>query len=940
MFAGDQRHPSIMGDRMRTPPRARHRITALIMASALGCGAAVGLTAAPAAAAVAAPTDLKTASQPCATAEPGPYLSPGRLNDAQAVVLRGTFDRAGEGAGLQADFQVWDVADPEHPQQWLRGIGEQSDEVYVQLEDEAKQLDGVTYAWRVRVLDGADASPWSSTCYFTVDRSGGPAPSVTSAEYPAGSWDNANGAIGVPGVFTLTATADDTVSYRYRFYSSELYDESVESTVDAEGLGGPATVRWTPRAAGYHSLTVYAIDRAGNSSQAAYYEFYVKETRPSILSSAYPDWGSNLDYNVGVPGAFELTATVADTASFVWRIDEDGPSGTVPAGADGTATAMIAPTRGGRQILYVHSVTRDGTAHADRAYTFLVDNGPTVTGDTGGTVTIGSSLTFRLAPRAPSVEAYLYWPEYSGLEERPVEKTTVPARADGTADFTWTATETGIAGLRIQSRSEDGTLSEPRWQWVSVDGAMPTVTRTGGDAVGTPATFRASTRMANVAEYVATFNGDEATRQVLRPAADGGVTFGFTPTRSGYNYVTVVARNAAGVQTERNGLSWSATNGPKVGSTDFPANGTGRLAPGTFTFTPRLPGTTAYEYSVNYSTYTTVAARADGTATLTWTPPAAGTYLLNVRSVTAGGTRSMTTPYGFKVEVGAPPAVSNFKATGGVGSAALSWTLPPIIDLDQVIVRRATGTTAPSSPTTGTAVYAGTGSSVTVTGLASGTTYTFRAWVKDRSGKYSATAPAVTLIGSKTTISSNLTALTYGSAVTVTGKVVRADTGAAITGAPVQLYGRRKGTTTWTLIATATSNSYGNLAYSHKPSWSLDYKWVYRNSTTYAGSESSLRALGVKTNVSATLSKTSFALGRSVTLSGSVSPSHAGKTVYLQRYVNGSWSTVTSKALSSTSTYSFTIKPSSKRTYYYRVYKPADTNHLAGYSGTRSFKVY
>ena len=51
---------------------------------------------------------------------------------------------------------MWDVTDPARPQQWLIEMGEESNTVYVQLEDSSRQLDGVTYAWRVRVLDGAD----------------------------------------------------------------------------------------------------------------------------------------------------------------------------------------------------------------------------------------------------------------------------------------------------------------------------------------------------------------------------------------------------------------------------------------------------------------------------------------------------------------------------------------------------------------------------------------------------------------------------------------------------------------------------------------------------------------------------------------------------------------------------------------------------------------
>jgi hypothetical protein len=55
-----------------------------------------------------------------------------------------------------------------------------------------------------------------------------------------------------------------------------------------------------------------------------------------------------------------------------------------------------------------------------------------------------------------------------------------------------------------------------------------------------------------------------------------------------------------------------------------------------------------------------------------------------------------------------------------VRAATLSWTLPPITDLGQVIVRMAAGNTAPSGPTAGTAVYAGTGSTATASGLAAG----------------------------------------------------------------------------------------------------------------------------------------------------------------------------------------------------------------------------
>ena len=194
--------------------------------------------------------------------------------------------------------------------------------------------------------------------------------------------------------------------------------------------------------------------------------------------------------------------------------------------------------------------------------------------------------------------------------------------------------------------------------------------------------------------------------------------------------------------------------------------------------------------------------------------------------------------------------------------------------------------------------------------------------------------------GSALTSATSASTVTYGSTVTVSGRLTSTDTGNGVGGAPVQLYGRRKGTTTWLLLGTATSSSTGALAISHRPTWTLDYRWSYAGSATHGSSVSAARAVGVGTKVSATLSRTSVALGGSVTLSGTVAPTHAGQAVYLQRLVNGSWSTVAGRTLSSTSTYGFTIKPSSRASYYYRVYKPADVDHLAGYSGTRSFSIY
>ncbi|SNY03797.1 hypothetical protein [Paractinoplanes atraurantiacus] len=621
--------------------------------SALACGTAVGVGAGPAQAAAGAPTGLRTAGQSCAAEAPGPYLSPARLNDAQAVVLTGAVAEAGEDA--QADFQVWDVAKPDERQQWLGGAVAGDQGAYVQLEDYSKQLDGVTYAWRVRLLDGSGASGWSDTCYFTVDRTGGTEPVVTSPEYVDGDVD-LRGAIGVSGTFVFTPTTDDVVAYRYRFYSGEASQEAVWVDAAADRLGAPLTVTWAPKVAGYHSITVYAVDRAGNLSQFAEKAFTVRETRPSIFSADYSEFGPNLDFTVGKPGAFQFSGTAGGTASFEWSIDQGGPSGTAPADASGKATVMIAPTRSGQQTLTVRSIDRDGTKSPSRDYSFVVDDGPIVTGPSGDVI-VGTPVKLAAAPRAENVEAYLYWPEDGGLFPRPVQKVTVPARADGTAEITWipTLADRNVDGLRIQSRSADGTLSVPRYQAVRVDEAIPAVTRSGGDAPGETATLTARTRMPGVVKWTVQVNGAETVEQDVAPAADGSVTFRYTPTVRGYHSVGFVAHNAHAATT-LGAAGWTVTDAPRITSAEFPAPGSGRIAPGAFTFTPRLPGTVRYEYSIDSTGYVKLPALANGTAvTPAWTPAAAGRHLINVRSYDAKGYASTIASYFFDV---APAAVT------------------------------------------------------------------------------------------------------------------------------------------------------------------------------------------------------------------------------------------------------------------------------------------
>jgi hypothetical protein len=284
----------------------------------------------------------------------------------------------------------------------------------------------------------------------------------------------------------------------------------------------------------------------------------------------------------------------------------------------------------------------------------------------------------------------------------------------------------------------------------------------------------------------------------------------------------------------------------------------------------------------------------------------------------------------------APGAVSGLTAAASNTSATVRWSLPDITDLDQVIVRSATGTTPPASPTSGTAVYAGTGTAATATGLAG--TNTFRVWVKDRAGRLSAPAD-IRIAGGRLTTTVSPTTLTYGGTTTVTGKLVRSDTGAAVAGATVQLLAGQKGTTTWRLLGTRTTSSTGVASVAHKPAAGQDYQWTYAGTSSLLGARSALASVGVRPIVTASVSASSIRLGGSVLIGGGVTPAHPSQVVYLQRYVSGKWVGVATGRLSPRSTYLFTIKPSARGTYAYRVARPADVDHLVTTSVMRTFTV-
>ncbi|MDX3006089.1 S8 family serine peptidase [Kribbella solani] len=303
---------------------------------------------------------------------------------------------------------------------------------------------------------------------------------------------------------------------------------------------------------------------------------------------------------------------------------------------------------------------------------------------------------------------------------------------------------------------------------------------------------------------------------------------------------------------------------------------------------------------------------------------------------TADGSRVAQSSSTFATADLAPAKLTSFDASGAYLAANLTWKIPSISDLDQVIVRRNANSKAPTL-TTGTLVYAGTASAYKNTGLAQGVTYTYAAWVKDRGGKVSAISTSQ-LLGMKTTLSPTATVLNYGGTVTLRGSTVRIDN-KAYAGLPTNLYVRPKNASTFKLLAALKTSSTGAVSYAYKPTVSSVFMMTFPGNTDLMGTRTPDITVQVAPTISATLAPTAIKLGKTTAISGYVAPAHAGQTVYLQQYGSKVWKSIASVKLSTSGKYAFGIKPAIRGPIAYRVWFPGDADHAQAFTANRIVTV-
>lgn len=491
--------------------------------------------------------------------------------------------------------------------------------------DMSQYAQGTVVAWTARLSDGDDTSEWSEPCFVTIDAEPPASPQLVSDDYPSDG--QPHGGQGIPGKLTFTANgSDDVVGYYWGQYGEAT------AYVAAPSPGADVTVSFTPTdTAGFESVAVRSVDRAGNSSERVTYDILVRRTAPEVTVEVG---------GVGVPSRLHLSTIVEGVTAFGYRVD-DATEQRIPAGADGTAEAAVVFTSIEDARLQVSSYVGDRLV-GTRSEGVDVNDWPVVESEDflsdDHDPQVGRPGTFTFRPRRAGVTAYEYF-----LDE---EWHRVEAAADGTAVVSWTPTEsTGLDQMTIVVRSldVDGTESWSTQRDFQIIDVLPDVDSSDYDTsgphggVGIPGEFELDTRMPDADAYVYRLNdGPEQTVDLEARFA----RIHLTPERAGINTLTVRTRFLDGSLSPARTYTFEVSDAPIVVSTDYPEDQrSGQPGEtGRFTFRPGRPDVVEYRYTFDDGgEEQVVPAREDGTATVEITPTRAGYTSLTVTSRTADG---------------------------------------------------------------------------------------------------------------------------------------------------------------------------------------------------------------------------------------------------------------------------------------------------------------
>jgi len=190
--------------------------------------------------------------------------------------------------------------------------------------------DGQTYVQHSWADDGNTRGLASANLVYKIDITAPGTPSVSSVQYPSGSWNSSGGS----GTFTLSSTDGGSGVDHY------LY--SLDNPTPSTATSSPLTIN--PMPDGWHTLYVAAVDKVGNVSTATPYTF------GATAGLTSPVEGAITQHSVYLTANAKPDSGGVGNVTYYYRRSTQDPYLPVPTG-DVTVTSS-GPAFGGWPYMY------------------------------------------------------------------------------------------------------------------------------------------------------------------------------------------------------------------------------------------------------------------------------------------------------------------------------------------------------------------------------------------------------------------------------------------------------------------------------------------------------------------------------------------------------------------------------------------------------------
>lgn len=267
-----------------------------------------------------------------------------------------------------------------------------------------------------------------------------------------------------------------------------------------------------------------------------------------------------------------------------------------------------------------------------------------------------------------------------------------------------------------------------------------------------------------------------------------------------------------------------------------------------------------------------------------------------------------------------PDGVRNLTVVPNANTAELKWTKPRAPDWAAVEVRVASGTTPPKDRKSGTLVYSGRAEKATFTSMKPGLAYAYSIFTVDSEPTPLVSAPVTHVLrASSLTLKVSTKSLSYGGKVKLTGKLSAPGIGDG--SQKVEIYAQRPDTKQWYTVKTVTTAGDGSFSTTWAPGYTYDFLALFRGSSAIrvGGDESAKVRVSLKRKAYIGVDKYKARSGSTFSIYTAADPMESGKTLTLQKLVNGTWKNVATGKSSATKATTFKVKPTARGNHAYRV---------------------